>query len=168
MQRVVIPVGLPGSGKSTWINKAISNLEEGSFSVCSADHFFEKSGKYVFDYSKLGIAHKECMQKFKEAVDAGTEWIYVDNTNVRARDRTYYYNTALDAGCIVLALVFDQNIQLSTDRNVHGVTREIIERMSHSLDLAPGVYIVARKPDGSFTHTRVGDLTDEPTGILEG
>ena len=43
-----------------------SCFETAEVVVCSADHFFEKSGEYVFNPWKLKDAHAECQQKARQ------------------------------------------------------------------------------------------------------
>ena len=58
--------GAQGSGKSTfaddWRDK---------FTICSADHFFEKDGYYNFNPSLLKEAHKVCKEEFQETIEKG-------------------------------------------------------------------------------------------------
>jgi hypothetical protein len=52
---------LPGSGKSTWARKFLSEQRISSWKWFEADHFFEAAdGSYVFDGTLIGAAHEWC------------------------------------------------------------------------------------------------------------
>lgn len=137
MKKVFIARGLPGSGKSTRVREMSREyLEQGISSiVCSSDHFFEcyLCGAYNFDASKLRFAHQWCQEKFRNAVANGVEAIFVDNTNVTAKECRPYVEAALAASYKIAFLepitpwAFD--VDQLTRRNQHGVPREAIERM---------------------------------------
>ena len=79
MKIAIIMRGIPGSGKST---KAKELAKKYDATICSADDFFESTGKYVFDVKKIGEAHKECFAKFSKAIKQGKN-VIVDNTNLK-------------------------------------------------------------------------------------
>ena len=99
---VCIMRGLPGSGKST-AARALANRIEASgrleggriATIVSADHYFEKSGVYRFDPSKLSQAHAECRDAFVEAMLMGHDLIIVDNTNTQVWEFEGYLKLAL-------------------------------------------------------------------------
>lgn len=127
MKKVYIMRGLPGAGKSTWIK----NNTPGAV-VCSADHFFEKSGTYQFDPTNLGKAHAECFAKFQKALERGAETIVVDNTNTTKWEFEKYQNLAnLHGYDVELVKIFDGGLSDEdlANRNTHGVPLENIRRM---------------------------------------
>lgn len=79
--------GIPGSGKSTLAKQLFAEmgLKGALTTVCSADHFFEQRGAYVFNYKQLGDAHNACFRKFVLAVTAPPA--YILNTEVMAPPR---------------------------------------------------------------------------------
>lgn len=75
--------GLPGSGKSTFVNTLVQLLDDGSLYVdhFEADQYFYNSkGEYEFDATKLGAAHLTCQRKTEEALDSGADYVFVSNT----------------------------------------------------------------------------------------
>lgn len=124
-KRVVICRGMPGSGKSTFTRQ----LGEDAV-VCSADHYFEKSGTYVFDPKMLFLAHRICRNKFQSAIDAGTPLVVVDNTNIKYKDWKDYMTYALEHGYYVtVAEAQECDIDVLIARGTHGVPRPTYEKM---------------------------------------
>lgn len=121
MKIMVIMRGLPGEGKS-WVTQQL-NLP-----VCSADHFFEKSGEYVFDPTKLGQAHQECYDKARALAISGVPFI-VDNTNTTWKEMSRYVDLGLEFGYSVIPLEPHREIPDVYGRNTHGVPREKWDQM---------------------------------------
>ncbi len=124
-KRCVILRGMPGSGKSTFTRQ----LGEEAI-VCSADHYFERSGEYVFNPSMLFLAHKICRNKFQAAVDAGAPLVVVDNTNIKYKDWKDYLTYALEHGYhVTVAEAQECDIDVLIARGAHNVPRQTYEKM---------------------------------------
>ncbi len=76
MKQVLIMRGVSGSGKSTFTMLHLDAL------VVSADHFFDRLGRY--DKTLIKEAHRECYSKYVQALDAGIPKVIVDNTHIEA------------------------------------------------------------------------------------
>lgn len=129
MATMTIMRGLPAAGKST----TTKPLEAAGAVVCSADHFFEATGSYVFDPSKIGQAHKACMDKATSAVNANRD-VVIDNTNTQRWEFESYIQLALSRGfAVVIKDVFDGGCtdeQLAErQKATHGVPVEALRRM---------------------------------------
>lgn len=133
MKVVFLLIGVPGSGKSTFVQKTILEFGVSNNTVCSADHFFMKGGWYKFDGSKLGQAHKECAERFRWAVENNVELIFVDDTNINPAHRKPYIDLAEEHGYTVYQKFIRVDSQVAFERNVHGVPLESIKRMNESL-----------------------------------
>src|SRR5947208_2089191 len=102
MKKVLIMRGLPGSGKSTWVEENHPNAY-----VCSADHYHMRDGIFCYNAAKSAEAHKQCLGKFLRVLqdEAAGEFPYglpsevvIDNTNTTAWEISPYHRLAAAPG----------------------------------------------------------------------
>ena len=139
---VLVMRGLPGSGKSTYLQKILDELREEENlrglpepgrvlrTICSADDFHMKDGKYQFDPKNAPIAHRECLRQFLAATQRGDSLVVVDNTNVSQWEYVQYVNIAQVHDYDVRIIEFDTPVEVSIERNIHGVPAEVIRGMA--------------------------------------
>lgn len=149
--QINIMQGIAGSGKSTLIQQIIDEtylelgdkytpkgFRENRVIICSADHYFEKLGKYNFNPNLLGLAHKECYDKYIDAINnKDFDLLFVDNTNTRFSDLLHYYEPATKLGHRVKIICCCCSIQTAFYRNTHKVPLETIQRMYNHLNSYP-------------------------------
>lgn len=128
MGKVIVLMGISGAGKGTYIKESYS--EEEIRGIFSADHFFTTSEGYMFDPSKLGEAHADCLRRYDLAVRVpglqGT--LIVDNTNTSLAEISPYCALALAYGheLQIVALVCPPEV--AAKRNIHGTPATAILR----------------------------------------
>lgn len=128
--KVTILRGIPGAGKSTYIAK---NLNDNL--IMSADLYFMKEGRYVFDRSKLGEAHASCLRAFLVWIQAGVDGIVVDNTNITGLEIAPYAALALAYGYELEIVTLKVDFLTAHSRNVHGVPLASVRRMAERLEI---------------------------------
>ena len=123
--------GLPGSGKSTFVEETFP-----SATVCSADNFFlNDDGDYVFVPYKISEAHQDCWGHYIDALFRKEEQIVVDNTNMCSWEYANYVKLATKKGytvriiCMSAGLHDETSVKTLAERNSHGVDAETIARM---------------------------------------
>jgi NEDD4-binding protein 2 len=131
---MVILIGPPASGKSTFTNK-IKELRD-DVEVCSTDDFFMKNGQYVFDVNKIGINHKKNFQKAVNAMKRHHSVVVIDNTNLSVSDFKNYVQAANSNSYKVLFKIFEVDreelIRRTTQRQRETgkeIGVEVIDRM---------------------------------------
>ncbi len=90
---LLIPIGIAGSGKTTYIEKIINKLKQENRTV-------EKVSIDNFDrlYSELSLAHNMCLRKVFELMENRVENIILDNTNLKSTDWYDYLFIACNNG----------------------------------------------------------------------
>lgn len=130
--------GLPGSGKSTFAKKLISDSTiPKSFVHFEADQYFvDANGNYSFDPSvewwKLPKAHKSCEEKTFSGLVNGKN-VIVSNTFVRMKEMKPYIEYAEDNNHPVFVLRMTKEYG-----SIHGVPDFTIEKMKRRFADYPG------------------------------
>lgn len=142
MKKVIVLVGLPGSGKSTIANKIATSR---GAHVFSADKYMvDANGNYDFRFERLGRCHANCLHDFASTMMAEAERteinsvLIVDNTNMTNIERAPYVSLGLAFGYEIEVAFVESGLSLEAlaKRNVHGVSAAGLERMSQNMDRA--------------------------------
>jgi predicted kinase len=136
--KVIVMMGLPESGKSTWA-KAI----KGNVKILSSDNYFtDADGNYNWSIEESHKGHEDCLRKFIKVFfprpPSGDplclDVVIIDNTNVRVHDVAPYIRVAQAFGCVVEVKYMNTNIDIAKARNIHGVPDVAYARMQQNFD----------------------------------
>jgi tRNA uridine 5-carbamoylmethylation protein Kti12 len=136
MKTLIIMRGLPGSGKSTLAQdlfRYYKDLCGQSVSCHATDDYCMINGEYVFDKSKTGYYHTECLKSAKKSIDNGTEIVIIDNPNTCWSEIKPYAIHAIEAKYHIHFVEpqppWAKNVNILISKNTHGVPRETYEHM---------------------------------------
>jgi predicted kinase len=122
MKAVLILIrGLPGSGKSTLAKR----LFKIGWRHYEADRFHMQDGVYRYEASRAGQAHAWCLQETTKALKEGYT-VIVSNTFTTRKELDPYLQMATVFGVPVKIIHC-----LGKFDTIHGVPREVIEKMSN-------------------------------------
>jgi predicted kinase len=109
-QKIVIAVGLPGSGKSTYFARlGVNAISSDAIRLQLADDETDQTiHKQVFATVRYLLRLR---------LDLGRPVTYVDATNLRHRDRRPFLRIAHERGCGTEALYFDVPLDVCKARN---------------------------------------------------
>ena len=109
--RIVVLVGLPGSGKSTYLEKVAGALSSDAIRQLLADDPTDQSiHERVFQTLRY-------LLRQRLAVRRGVT--YVDATNLTPQERSPYIGIGLSYGAEVEAVYFDVPFAICRERNAH-------------------------------------------------
>jgi predicted kinase len=140
--QVILMSGISGAGKDTYIRERFGISCERIAIVCSADDFFQKTGSYIFEPSKLGEAHGECLRKYidechlayEEQDWRSPEYLVVNNTNLTAEELAPYVAIANAYGHKVEIVTLHCDPKIAAERSLHVRDINILTAMQDKLN----------------------------------
>lgn len=140
--KLVLMRGLPGSGKSTTVQKILTEARIECPStvtyIHSTDNYWIRpDGFYDFNIARIGEAHQwnqdQASISMLYGLDFGTALVIVDNTNITKKEMAPYIAWAKEYGYIVeyrqSETAWAWDVDECFNRNTHRVPWEIINRM---------------------------------------
>ena len=130
-QQIILAVGLPGSGKSTYFRKrGIQPLSSDALRGWLLDDEADQSQQY-----RVFLTLRYLLEL---RLRLGRKKNYVDATNLTRKERRPYFQIAGRYGCEVRAIYFDTPLPTCKRRNRRRARRvpdEVMERMARTLTL---------------------------------
>jgi predicted kinase len=109
-EKIVIAVGLPGSGKSTYFAQLGAN-------AISSDAIRLQLADDETDQTIHARVFATVRYLVRQRLQLGRPVTYVDATNLTAKERQPYIRIARDYGCEIEALYFDVPLEICKARN---------------------------------------------------
>ncbi len=136
-KKVIICVGIAGSGKSTMakaIHEEHFRTHNDMSAIVSADNYWIRpDGLYDWNPKHIGLAHKWCQQKFEWYLQEEYNLVIVDNTNLSKAERKPYEDIAAKYGYVVEVrepeTEWRYNALECSKRNTHGVPLVTLDKM---------------------------------------
>jgi len=126
MPSLIVLRGLPGAGKSSLANVLSEN---GKWPVFSVDGYFTNpdTGEYKFEFDKNHLAYKNCQNNTRQAMQAGTEKIFLDNTFTLEWEIEPYVEMAAAFNYRLFVVTVENRHK---GKNTHGVSEQQLEKMA--------------------------------------
>lgn len=127
--RIVVLVGLPGSGKSSYLKRiGVGGLSSDALRKCLAD---DETDQTIHDR-----VFETLRYLLRQRLSLGRPVTYIDATNLTAAERSPYLGIGRSYGCEVEALFFDVPLEICRERNAQRhrvVPDEVLDRMAARL-----------------------------------
>jgi predicted kinase len=109
-EKIVVAVGLPGSGKSTYFARLGVN-------AISSDAIRLQLADDETDQTIHGRVFASVRYLLRQRLELGRPVTYIDATNLTAKERRPYVKIAQERGCRIEALFFDVPLEVCKARN---------------------------------------------------
>jgi predicted kinase len=141
---------LPGSGKSYIGKQLIEDTirDNAAEHIISADDYFLKNGRYVYEASKISEAHQTAQRNFYSRASKGYSPLIIDNTNLQSWEMIPYVQAAIQYSyhieIIEPVTPWKWIPHKLAQKNKHNVPMEKIKKMMDNYDRITTVKEFAR------------------------
>lgn len=104
MKKLFLVRGVSGSGKSTVV-RALARVDDEV--VANDDFMINTDGEYIFDATRLDEVAIKCQAVVAEAMEKGTERIFVHNTFTTEKEMQPYFDLAREHGYDIHTLIVE-------------------------------------------------------------
>lgn len=126
---VVLAIGLPGSGKSTWFKRrGVTPLSSDTLRSILFDDITEQRYQHLVFSTLRSLLRARLLARMP--------WNYVDATNLSPNERRHWIEMARSFGYEAHAVFFDVPVEVCLDRNrrrERAVPEEAMQRMAAKL-----------------------------------
>lgn len=126
MKTLVLVRGLPGAGKSTFVEDLLSMTHPGAGKSIAADDFMMEDGEYVWKKEKLFMAHSKCRSTVELWMRGNTSLILVHNTFSTPSELQPYIDLASRYEYRVHSVVVENRHE---GCSVHNVPQETLDKL---------------------------------------
>jgi len=126
MSKLIMIIGVPGSGKTTKANEIIENYVKNNLTApenFEADMWFCNNANHEYKWFAAGLryAHAWCYNKVEESLKNNFD-VIVSNTSSTIRDRNIYIKLAKQYNADIEVITANGNYN-----NIHGIPNDKIE-----------------------------------------
>lgn len=137
---LVLVRGLPGSGKTSFVESVLklfpifaNQLPYRPFLLEADQYFYDmKTGKYNYDRSKIGDAHRDCQKRCKQTLIHGSPLVFVTNTFTTEREMEPYFRLAKEFNYRVVTLIAENR---HGNISIHDVPPKTMDKMKDRFDI---------------------------------
>lgn len=124
--KLLLVRGVPGSGKTT-----LAKIMHDFYHVEADMYFVNEAGYYLYDHTKIGLAHDWCQRKAAQWLEKGWN-VVVSNTFTRLWEMEPYIKMAATLGAELEVVVCTGNFV-----NVHGCPEASVKKMRDRFEPYP-------------------------------
>ena len=132
MKVLLILRGLPGSGKSAFVQMLIATMHNTPTVCCADDYMVNDNGEYDFNPKRLPEVHGKCQNKASMAMFAGHELVVIANTSTTEWAMKPYLETAKNHGYMVHSLIVENR---HGSESIHNVPDKSLSEMKTRFEI---------------------------------
>jgi len=121
MKKLFLIRGVSGAGKSTFV-RAVAHMDDEV--VANDDFMINENGDYIFDESRLEEVAIKCQAVVAEAMEKGTERIFVHNTFTTKGEMQPYFDLAHEHAYEIFTIIVENRGEWESLHEIPEPTRD--------------------------------------------